>query len=138
MRIAVHSILHCLLNWTFSGHTKTSHTSIASELASKYNPNKSQRCGLYRFGCFHWCQPACGLVRHPCTEMDILLWAAANRVLAMLIAMLVTWVKDGRPHYASMDDGQTIAYVFFSTPFASPLCANRIVIGTFQMSERKG
>lgn len=56
----------------------------------------------------------------------------------MLIAMLVTWVKDGRPHYASMDDGQTIAYVFFSTPFASPLCANRIVIGTFQMSERKG
>lgn len=36
-------------------------------------------------------------------------------VLAMLIAMLVTWVKDGRPHYASMDEGQTIAYVFLST-----------------------
>lgn len=31
--------------------------------------------------------------------------------VAMLIAMLVTWVKDGRPHYASMDDGQTIAYI---------------------------
>lgn len=45
--------------------------------------------------------------------MDILFGAAANRVLAMLIAMLVTWVQDGRPHYDSMDDGQTIAYVFF-------------------------
>lgn len=42
-------------------------------------------------------------------------WAAANVVLAMLIAMLVTWVNEGRPHYPSMDNGQTIAYVFFST-----------------------
>lgn len=57
----------------------------------------------------------------------------------MLIAMLVTWVKDGRPHYASMDDGQTIAYVFFPTPLAPPPpCTDRIVIVTFQMSERKG
>ncbi|KAJ5615456.1 Frag1/DRAM/Sfk1 [Penicillium hordei] len=31
--------------------------------------------------------------------------------VAMLIAMLVTWVEDGRPHYASMDAGQTIAYI---------------------------
>lgn len=54
----------------------------------------------------------------------------------MLIAMLVVWVQDGRPHYASMDDGQTIAYVFISTPFAHP-CANWIVIGIFQMSELK-
>lgn len=31
--------------------------------------------------------------------------------VAMLIAMLVTWVRDGRPHYASMEAGQTIAYI---------------------------
>jgi hypothetical protein len=47
-------------------------------------------------------------------ELDIMFWAAANVVLAMLIAMLVTWVNEGRPHYPSMDNGQTIAYVFFS------------------------
>ncbi|KAJ5748081.1 uncharacterized protein N7511_009777 [Penicillium nucicola] len=31
--------------------------------------------------------------------------------VAMLIAMLVTWVVVGKPHYASMDDGQNIAYI---------------------------
>jgi hypothetical protein len=31
----------------------------------------------------------------------------------MLIAMLVTWVTVGKPHYASMDTGQKIAYVSF-------------------------
>ncbi|OQE14553.1 hypothetical protein PENFLA_c037G06787 [Penicillium flavigenum] len=31
--------------------------------------------------------------------------------VAMLIAMLVTWVNEGRPHYPSMDNGQTIAYI---------------------------
>lgn len=56
-------------------------------------------------------------------EQDILFWAAANTVLAMLIAMLVTWVRDGRPHYASMEAGQTIAYV--SSPLLAHACANR-------------
>ncbi|KXG45357.1 Frag1/DRAM/Sfk1 [Penicillium griseofulvum] len=31
--------------------------------------------------------------------------------LSMLISMLVIWVNEGKPHYASMDDGQTIAYI---------------------------
>ncbi|OGE58144.1 hypothetical protein PENARI_c001G05175 [Penicillium arizonense] len=31
--------------------------------------------------------------------------------VAMLIAMLVTWVTVGKPHYASMDTGQKIAYI---------------------------
>jgi hypothetical protein len=69
-------------------------------------------------------------------ELDIMFWAAANVVLAMLIAMLVTWVNEGRPHYPSMDNGQTIAYVSFSTisPSIHPY-ANRTVTGTFQMLE---
>jgi hypothetical protein len=29
----------------------------------------------------------------------------------MLIAMLVVWCAEGRPHYASMSDMQTIAYI---------------------------
>jgi hypothetical protein len=29
----------------------------------------------------------------------------------MLIAMLVTWNVEGKPHYASMEDKQTIAYI---------------------------
>lgn len=39
----------------------------------------------------------------------------------MLIAMLVTWVTVGSPHYASMDDGQNIAYVSFWTDFSPVL-----------------
>ncbi|KAJ5085665.1 hypothetical protein N7532_010436 [Penicillium argentinense] len=31
--------------------------------------------------------------------------------VAMLIAMLVTWAREGEPHYQSMEDGQTIAYI---------------------------
>lgn len=31
--------------------------------------------------------------------------------LAMLIAMLTTWVSEGKPRYASMEPGQTIAYI---------------------------
>ncbi|CAG7926621.1 unnamed protein product [Penicillium olsonii] len=31
--------------------------------------------------------------------------------VAMLIAMLVSWVYDGRPHYGGMDKVQTIAYI---------------------------
>lgn len=34
----------------------------------------------------------------------------------MLIAMLVTWVVVGKPHYASMETGQSIAYVFLTNP----------------------
>lgn len=31
--------------------------------------------------------------------------------LAMLIAMLVWWVEQGKPHYDSMSPNQTIAYI---------------------------
>ncbi|PSN65670.1 hypothetical protein BS50DRAFT_575647 [Corynespora cassiicola Philippines] len=31
--------------------------------------------------------------------------------LAMLIAMLVTWSVQGSPHYSSMNERQTIAYI---------------------------
>lgn len=34
-------------------------------------------------------------------------------IVAMLIAMLVVWAHaDGAPVYSSMEEGQTIAYVF--------------------------
>lgn len=31
--------------------------------------------------------------------------------LAMLLGMLLTWITNGKPHLASMDDTQNIAYV---------------------------
>jgi hypothetical protein len=31
--------------------------------------------------------------------------------LAMLLAMLITWCVQGKPHYPSMDPGQNIAYI---------------------------
>ncbi|KAJ5477221.1 hypothetical protein N7539_007365 [Penicillium diatomitis] len=36
---------------------------------------------------------------------------SAGMWVAMLIAMLGTWVHDGKPVYPSMDQGQTIAYI---------------------------
>ncbi|MCJ1418064.1 hypothetical protein MMC32_004409 [Xylographa parallela] len=36
---------------------------------------------------------------------------SAGTWLGMLLAMLIVWITEGSPHYASMDPGQSIAYI---------------------------
>jgi hypothetical protein len=36
--------------------------------------------------------------------------------LAMLLAMLIWWLTEGSPHYASMQPGQQIAYISGKRP----------------------
>ncbi|KAJ5818331.1 hypothetical protein N7474_003922 [Penicillium riverlandense] len=44
--------------------------------------------------------------------------------VAMLIAMLATWAREGKPHYSSMEQGQTIAYALPSPIGGDSIKAN--------------
>jgi len=57
--------------------------------------------------------------------------------LAMLIAMLVSWVADGRPHYVSMDPNQRIAYISdVGASYLKPLfiTMSAVTVVTFDIS----
>jgi Frag1/DRAM/Sfk1 family len=62
--------------------------------------------------------------------------------LGMLLGLLISWNVDGRPHYASMDQGQTIAYIsdvgaeHLKPLFIAGACVTTVFLDLSFLSER--
>ncbi|MCJ1294760.1 hypothetical protein MMC34_006318 [Xylographa carneopallida] len=67
---------------------------------------------------------------------------SAGTWLGMLLAMLIVWITEGSPHYASMDSGQSIAYISdigaqgLKPLFITGCCVTTIFLDLAFVSER--